>query len=64
MAVAYFMQEYLQALAELAPDSTRKKQSVEAAKQAALQLEEVRHKLEVERAIHEDNIKIEREGML
>lgn len=59
-----YIQEYLQALTDLAPDSVSRLKSVEAAKQATLQLEAVRHRLEAERADQEDKMKMEREGIV
>ena len=53
----------MEALTELAPDSTNRKQSLEAAKQAAQRLEAIRLRLESERAVQEDNMKVEREGI-
>ena len=49
-------------MTELAPDSTNREQSLEAAKQAAQRLEAMRLKLEAERALQEDNMKQERAG--
>lgn len=55
------LQEYLEALTELAPDSVITEKSVEEA-QTASQLETVQCRLEDERAKH--NMKKEREGTL
>ena len=54
----------MQALTELAPDSKSRQKSVEAAKQAAEQLEAVQHRLEAERADQEDKMKSERKGII
>lgn len=49
---------------EFAPDSASRQKSVEAAKQAAEQLEAVRHRLEAQRTDQEDKMKSEREGII
>ena len=49
---------------EFAPDSASRQKSVEAAKQAAKQLEAVRHRLEAQRTDQEDKMKSEREGII